>query len=120
MNKDFEKDLHIEGKTLGDIREDLNDTIQKTIYNMISHEAQTGKVSLSITFGIEEEWRRDRDPIKKLGIDYKVKGSATLQSEEKKDKKAYEDDELEFVNDEWILIPVTGRPQRTLLDKEVE
>lgn len=118
--KEFEKPLHIEDQIFNETRTELNSCIQDTIYNMISHGAAAGSVTLKLSLEIEEESAQGREPIRKLHFAHKIGGSIKLESKSSKGEKMNNEDELEFVNDEWILMPITGRAQRTLLDDDEE
>ena len=117
---EFEKHLHIEDRTFDEVRTELNQCIQNTIHSMISHGAAAGSITLKLSLAIEEEDAQGREPIRKLHFAHKIGGSIKLESKSSKGEKMNNEDELEFVNNEWILMPITGRAQRSVLDYEEE
>ena len=115
---DFEKTLHIEDPVFDQIRMEINQSIQETIYNMMAHEAEAGTVSLKLTLIKETLDAPNRDPVHRLHFAHKINSSVTLKSETKKGERQNNDDELQFVDDEWVMMPITGMSQRSLLDEE--
>lgn len=115
---DFEKKLHIEDPMFEQLRLEINNSIQETIYNMVSHEAETGTVSIKLTLVKEKLDAPNRDTINKLHFAHKVSNSVTLKSDTKKGERMNCDDELVFVDDEWVMMPIVGVGQRSLLDEE--
>jgi len=116
--EDFEKGLQIEDPVMDPIRIDINAGIQKLINEMISKGADDGTLTAKITFQIEEKQLPDRIA-RCLHFAYKVNNAITIK-DEVKNEQVNSQDELECVNGQWILMPIVGMPQRTLLDKEEE
>lgn len=116
--KDFEKPLNIEDPMMAPVKEDMNAHIQKLLSGMISKGASDGSLSVKIHFTIDPEIVGVRE-IKKLSFKYKVSSTINLK-EESQNEQVNEDDELIWVDDQWILMPITGKPQRTLLDDDEE
>lgn len=114
--EDFEKGLQIEDPVMDPIRIDINAGIQKLIGEMISKEATDGTLTAKITFVIEEKQVKDRIA-RCLHFAYKVNSVISIK-DEVKNEQANSQDELECVDGQWILMPITGMPQRTLLDEE--
>ena len=116
--KDFEKNLSIEEPIMDPVRADINAGIQKLITDMINKQATDGTLTAKITFAIEEKQVMDRTA-RCLHFSYKVSNAITIK-DEVKNEQMNSQDELEFVDNQWILMPITGAPQRTLLDDEDE
>ena len=116
--KDFEKNLSIEEPIMDPVRADINTSIQKLITDMISKQATDGTLTAKITFAIEEKQVMDRTA-RCLHFSYKVSNTIAIK-DEVKNEQMNSQDELEFVDNQWILMPITGAPQRTLLDDEEE
>ena len=117
MKEEFEKGLKITDPLMAPVRTLTNSAIQGVISDMIAKDATTGSVTLKITFEREQVVMKNRPPAQKLNFSYKVSNAITLKSEVKGEQEN-NGDELENVDNEWILMPITGAAQRTLLDKE--
>ena len=116
--EDFEKGLQIEDPVMDPIRIDINAGIQKLINEMISKGADDGTLTAKISFVIEEKEVGDRIA-HCLHFAYKVNNTITIK-DEVKNEQANSQDELEYVNGQWILMPIKGMPQKTLLDIKEE
>lgn len=117
MQEEFEKKLNIEGPIMSRVRFDINEGIQNLLTGMVTKEADEGTLTVKINFSIMEKPLQDR-VAKCLNFAYKV-GSAITLKDEVKNEQYNTMDEMEFVDDQWKLLPITGGIQRTVFD-EVE
>lgn len=113
---DFEKSLLIEDDLMQAVRETINSAINKLLTGMMQKKADEGTLTAKIKFKIEPDVANGRD-VAKLNFDYKVTNVIPLK-EQFGASQENEDDELVWVDGKWILMPITGGPQRTLLDDE--
>ena len=111
---EFEKQLDITSSTLTKARRMIDNGIQKLLNEMMEKRADDGTLTFKITFATEDTETLDH-MAKRLHFAYKVNTQISIKDEEK-DEQMNNEDELQYVDGRWILMPITGRPQRTLLD----
>ena len=116
MKKDFEMGLSIEDPIMAPMKEDMNHSIQRLLDRMISKGSDEGTLTTKIKFRIESKLIDGRE-IKKLSFEYKVNSAISLK-EEVGNVQVNEDEELVHVDGHWVLMPITGMAQRTILDEE--
>lgn len=116
---DFEKVLSLDAPMMTEVLKDSNYMIQKLISDIISKNTDSGTVTIKLSFSLDDEFIPGREPAKKLSFKHKISNTIPVKSSVD-GEKLNDSDELEFVNGKWILMPITGAPQRTLLDQEGE